>query len=132
MSKQAQLQTIIGGLRQAIPEIQGVLVASTDGLPIAHEMPSGADANRTAAMAATALGLGKRITSALEFGEMRETLVNGTDGQLFLYACGVHGVLALLAPVDANVGLIHLEARNAAGEIATALSPALAPVAQSA
>ena len=54
LSKQDRLNTILSDLRGAMPELRGVLVATVDGLPIAQSMGDGADANRVAAMAATA------------------------------------------------------------------------------
>lgn len=120
MSKQEQLQHVIDGLRSAVPEAKGVLIASTDGLAISHSLSSG-DPNRVAAMAATALGLGKRITDTLSVGTLSETTVSGTDGQIFLYSAGTKGVLALIAGSGANVGLINIEARDAAQEVARIL-----------
>ncbi|MBB6099166.1 hypothetical protein HNR42_002602 [Deinobacterium chartae] len=121
MSKQAQLQASLERLRSALPELRGALIATTDGLSIAHALGANVEPSRMSAMAATALGLGKRITSALSAGHMTETSVTGTDGQVFIYAAGEAGVLAILAPHGTNVGLIHLEARDVAREIAALL-----------
>ena len=68
-------------------------------------------------MAAATLGVGKRISSTLDLGEMRETNVKSGNGQVFLYAIGGKGVLVLIAQADANVGLINLEARDAAAKL---------------
>lgn len=116
MSKQEELQSIIDQLRNAVPEIRGAIIASTDGLAIAQSLSSG-DPNRVAAMAATALGLGKRITNTLNAGTLSETTVTGSEGQIFLYAAGSKGVLALITSREANVGLINLEARDAAQRV---------------
>ena len=51
---------MVSNLRRSIPELNGAMVASVDGLSVAHDFPE-PDAERMAAMAATALGLGKRI-----------------------------------------------------------------------
>ncbi|GEM45441.1 roadblock/LC7 domain-containing protein [Deinococcus cellulosilyticus] len=120
MSKQEQLQHIIDHLRSAIPELQGVMVASTDGLPIAYSM-AGTDPTRVAAMAATALGLGKRISETLNAGTLSETSVTGSSAQILIYAAGTKGVLAVVAPSWSSVGLIHLEARDATRKIAEML-----------
>jgi uncharacterized protein len=121
MSKQETLQSAIATLRSAIPELKGALVATTDGLALVHSLSSGEDPNRVAAMAATALGLGKRISDTLNGGDLSETSVTGTNAQIFLYATGGKGVLAVVAAAGANVGLIHMEARDAARKIAEAL-----------
>jgi uncharacterized protein len=121
MSKQDDLQAIISRLRSAVPELRGALIATTDGLAIAHSFGGNEDPNRVAAMAATALGLGKRIADTVGAGALSETSVSGVEGQVFLYAIAAKGVLAVVAPAGVNVGLIHLEARDAARSIASVL-----------
>jgi predicted regulator of Ras-like GTPase activity (Roadblock/LC7/MglB family) len=121
MSKQEALRSVLDSLRMAIPELQGALVASTDGLPITHSFTNGADPNRVAAMAATTLGVAKRISESLSAGTFAEASVRGDNGQIFLYAAGSKAVLAVLAPQECNVGLIQMEARDAAAAIATTL-----------
>ena len=61
MAKHEALRTHIESLRNAIPELRGVLLASSEGLPVAHSLSNGTDPNRVAAMAAAASSLGKRI-----------------------------------------------------------------------
>jgi hypothetical protein len=116
MSRQEELQKIVENLRSAISDARGIIIASTDGLAISHSL-SGADPNRVAAMAATALGLGKRIIDTLNAGTFSETSVSGSDGQIFVYAAGLKGVLAVICGHGVNIGLIHLEARDAAKSI---------------
>jgi len=58
-SKHSDLKLVLSAIRRAIPELHGVMIASQDGLAIAHDFPE-ADAERIAAMAATAPGLGQR------------------------------------------------------------------------
>ena len=118
MNKQEQLQQILRELKQALPELRSVVVASTDGLPIVHDS---ADAPRVAAMAATALGLGKRISETTDLGSLEEAIVRGKQGYFVVYAAGDRGVLAVAAPAGANLGLIHLEARDFANRLAQAL-----------
>jgi len=120
LSKQDVLRTTLMTLRSALPELRGVLIATTDGLPIVQTMSEGTDANRVAAMAATAIGLGKRINDTLGSGILTEMSVSGLDGQVYLYAAG-KGVLAVVAPAGMNLGLLHMEARDAAQSIASVL-----------
>ncbi len=121
MGRQEALQAIIRDLRQAVPDIVGVMVATTDGLSLATDMPE-SEAARAAAMAATALGLGKRIAQTSALGGLEEVVVRGKEGYLIIYAAGDRGVVAVSAPVGANLGLIHLEARQTASRITRALA----------
>ena len=120
-SKQQQLQATLQSLRTSLPELRGALVATTDGLPIAQSFSDTTDSNRVAAMAATALGLGKRINDTLGAGDLSEMSVSGDNGQVFVYATGPKGVLAVVAPPAMNLGLLHMEARDAAQAIASIL-----------
>ena len=121
MARLEELQKNIEILRAAIPELRGVLIASNEGLPIAHSISGGADparvaamADRIAAMAAAGVNLGKRVSESLSLGALIEISVTGTEGQIFLYWAGIKGVLAVIAPKGGNAGLVHLEARDVA------------------
>ncbi len=46
MAKGEALKGHIEALRNAIPELKGVLLASNEGLPIAHSLSNGSDPNR--------------------------------------------------------------------------------------
>jgi predicted regulator of Ras-like GTPase activity (Roadblock/LC7/MglB family) len=117
VSKHEALKNHIEALRDAIPELKGVLLASNEGLPIAHSLSNGSDPNRVAAMAAAASSLGRRISDSMNVGALGEIAIRGDEGWLFLYAAGSKAVLAVMAPQGANAGLVHLEARTAAKEI---------------
>jgi predicted regulator of Ras-like GTPase activity (Roadblock/LC7/MglB family) len=88
---------------------------------MAQSISNGLDPNRLGAMAATALGLGKRINETLSSGEFSEISVAGSRGQMLVYGAGQKAVLAVMSPSGANVGLINFEARNAAEKIIEAL-----------
>src|SRR5439155_7129257 len=114
MAKHEALKTHIESLRNAIPELRGVLLASTEGLPIAHSLSNGADPNRVAAMAAAASSLGRRISESMNSGTLGEVSIQSDDGALFVYSAGTKAVLAVISPQGGNAGLIHIEARTAA------------------
>ena len=117
MVKAEALKAAIEGLRSAIPELKGVLLASNEGLPIAHALTNGADPARVAAMAAAASGLGRRITENVGVGNLNEVSVQADEGALFVYSAGSKAILTVLAGQGGNAGLIHLEAREAAKQI---------------
>lgn len=115
-SKHSDLRLVIGAIRRAIPELSGVMIASQDGLAIAHDFPDG-EAERVAAMAATALGLGKRISERTNMGELAEAVIRGENGYLVVYGAGSDAVLVMQGPIDSNLGLMRIEARVASVEI---------------
>jgi len=117
MAKGEALKAALEGLRNSIPELKGVLLASNEGLPIAHALTNGADPNRIAALAAAASSLGRKISENIGAGTLGEVSIQADDASLFVYTAGSKAVLAVLSPQGGNAGLIHLEARMAAKEI---------------
>ncbi|MEU3877249.1 MULTISPECIES: roadblock/LC7 domain-containing protein [Streptomyces] len=113
------------GLRVRVPHLTGAMVASTDGLVIAH-LVTGMEPDGVAALTAAALGVGARLTEAVGHGGFRELVVSGEHGYVATYAAGASCVLTLLATADANVGRLNLEARRSGARIAAlaATSPA--------
>src|SRR5258708_18923053 len=112
MAKVEQLKTQIEALRNAIPELKGVLLASNEGLPIAHSLSNGADPNRVAAMAAAASNLGRRITESMAVGNLGEVSVMADDGALFVYSAGSKALLAVGRPQNGKPGPTPLVYRD--------------------
>jgi predicted regulator of Ras-like GTPase activity (Roadblock/LC7/MglB family) len=115
-TKSEELAGVISSIHDAIPELFGVMIASIDGLAVAHDLSEG-DAERIAAMAATALGLGSRISERTNLGALAETVVRGAKGHLVVYATGSDAILVLTGPLDSNLTLMRLEARVASVQI---------------
>ena len=118
MAKVEALKNHLEALRNAIPELKGVLLASSEGLPIAHSLTNGSDPNRVAAMAAAATTLGRKVSETMGAGALGEVSVQAEEGALFVYSAGPKAVLVVLSPQGGNAGLIHLEARDTAKQIA--------------
>ncbi|GHG53117.1 roadblock/LC7 domain-containing protein [Streptomyces griseocarneus] len=112
------------GLRVRVPHLTGAMVASTDGLVIAH-LVTEMEPDPVAALTAAALGVGARLTDAVGHGGFRELIVSGERGYVATYAAGNSCVLTLLASADANVGRLNLEARRTGARIAALAGEAL-------
>jgi predicted regulator of Ras-like GTPase activity (Roadblock/LC7/MglB family) len=120
MNKQEELARVIYNVRSSIPELHGMMIASTDGLPISHDFPE-SEAERVAAMAATTLGLGKRMTERTNLGALQESVVRGDYGYLVVYAAGENAALVMSGPVTSNLGLMRIEARAASAVVSKVL-----------
>ena len=121
MSKQEQFLSVIRELRENVPEITGVMVATVDGLSIATDFPPDEGA-RVAAMGASSIGLGNRMTKVTDVGTMQDMLIEGDNGIIVIYMAGNGGILALRAPRGANLGLIRLDGPVAAEKVAKIMS----------
>lgn len=117
MSRKEQFVAVIQELRENVPDITGIMIASIDGLAIATDFPED-EAARVAAMSASAIGLGNRITKTTQLGDMFDMMIEGNNELLIIYMAGPGAILALRAPRRANLGLIRLEGPKSARQVA--------------
>jgi uncharacterized protein len=105
-------------LKGSLSNVKGVMLASVDGLAISHLVQTG-EADQIAAMSATTLGLGKRVIEAISAGSLSEVIIAGDAGQMFIYAVRDQAVLVVITGEKPNIGMIQLQARNAAKQLAS-------------
>ncbi|MFJ8672163.1 roadblock/LC7 domain-containing protein [Streptomyces sp. NPDC093589] len=103
-------------LRDQVRHFRGGMVASTDGMVIAHDLQD-IEPDGLAALTAAAIGVAKRLTEATGQGAFEESLTRGTHGYVAAYSAGRSAVLTAVASPDTNVGRLHLQARRAAARI---------------
>ena len=108
-------------LQMGTMDIEASAVVSVDGLTIASSLPAGVEEDRVSAMSAAMLSLGERIASELGRGTLEEVYVKGDGGYVLLTAVGEEAVLTVLARAGAKLGLVFLEMRRAAEELADIL-----------
>jgi uncharacterized protein len=104
------------GLRARVPHLTGGVVATTDGLVIAHDV-AGLEPEGMAALSAASLGVGTRLTETGGQGGFRELLARGEQGYVATYAAGASLILTVVGSLAMNVGRLHLEARRCSGRI---------------
>ncbi|WP_246023893.1 roadblock/LC7 domain-containing protein [Nocardia yunnanensis] len=109
-------------LRDRVPQLIGSLVASTDGLLIAHDLPAHIEPAGMAALTAAQLSLSHRLATTANGGGFHEVVVHGEGGDVVIYAVGWTASLTVLTGPGANVGRLHLESRPAARTIAELLA----------
>jgi predicted regulator of Ras-like GTPase activity (Roadblock/LC7/MglB family) len=106
-------------LRVASPDIEASAVVSVDGLTIASDLPHEVEEDRVSAMSAAMLSLGDRIAEELTRGALDQVYIHGNRGYVLLMSAGSEAVLTALAQKDAKLGLVFLELRRAAADIAS-------------
>ncbi|MBN1487726.1 MAG: roadblock/LC7 domain-containing protein [Anaerolineae bacterium] len=105
-------------LQVSSPDVEAAAIVSVDGLSIASSLPQGVEEDRVSAMSAAMLSLGERIASELGRGVLDEVYVKGEKGYVILRAVGEEAVLTVLARQQAKLGLLFLDMRRAADELA--------------
>lgn len=98
--------------------VEASAVVSVDGLIMASALPAGVEEDRVSAMSAAMLSLGERIASELGRGVLDQVYIRGGHGYVILMAVGEEAVLTCLAREDSRLGLIFLDMRRAAEELA--------------
>ena len=117
-SKVQELTDLLKNLEAAAPDIEASAVVSVDGLMIASALPQDVEEDRIAAMSAAMLSLGERTAKELARGGLSEVYVKGESGYVVLMAAGESAVLTALARKDAKLGLVFLDMKRTAEEVA--------------
>ncbi len=121
MAEQTRSERLANMLRNLVnnsADVKGAAVVSRDGLIMRAELPSQAEQVRVGAVAAAILSLSGRSVEQLKRGEFKQTLVQGSEGNIIIVAAGENALLVALTASDANMGMVFLEV----GEGAEAVS----------
>ncbi len=120
MELREELRREMALLRERIPDVDGSIACSVDGLTIASDLNDAVE--QTGALSATLLALSRRMTDMVGKGAFEETLISGTNGYAAFYAAGPKIVLTVLARPGTNLGLLRLEGRKTAANLAAITS----------
>jgi len=113
-----QIQQILRGLVSNTPDLEGAAMVSVDGLVLSSVLPAGTDEDRVSAMAAALLSLGERTSQELQRGALEQVYVKGASGYIVLMQAGSEGVLEGIAGSGAKLGMLLLDMKRAAQELA--------------
>jgi len=111
----------LGNLRTRLPELSGSVLATTDGMVVAHDA-HGIEPDSLAALAAAHLALARRFAHAVGHGELRESVVECDGGYITSYIAGPNALLTLVTTGSANLAMVHLEARRSLRRLVSMLT----------
>ncbi|MFD7104717.1 roadblock/LC7 domain-containing protein [Streptomyces celluloflavus] len=123
MTIEPRVREELHALRDQVRHLRGGMVASADGMVIAHDLRD-IEPDGLAALTAAAIGVAKRLTEATGQGAFEESLTRGANGYVAAYAAGRYAVLTAVASPDTNVGRLHHQARRAAARIGALMDAA--------
>ncbi len=112
-----RMQVALLGLRAASPDVTGACVVSRDGLIIAAELAEDTDEELVGAMAATALASAERLSREWLHGDLRQTWLVTSAGQVAIALLPGDAALMLMVRPEANAGLVQLGLRQAVAEL---------------
>lgn len=105
-------------LQTSTTDIEASAVVSIDGLIMASALPAEVEEDRVSAMSAAMLALGERIASELGRGTLEQVYVRGSNGFVILMSVGEEAVLTALVRENAKLGLVFLDMKRAASDLA--------------
>ena len=117
----------LGNLRSRLPELTGSVLATADGMVVAHDA-HGIEPDSLAALAAAHLALARRFAHAVGHGELRESVVECDGGYITSYTAGTEALLTLVTGGGANLAMVHHEARRCVRRLVSLLTMELPQV----
>jgi predicted regulator of Ras-like GTPase activity (Roadblock/LC7/MglB family) len=120
-SREDRLAASLDALMENNQEILAAALVSLDGFTMAAALPEGMEDDRVGAMSAAILGLGERAAAELGRGALTQVFIEGENGYVVLIAAGDRAVLTCIADIEAKLGLVLYDMREAAETIAEIL-----------
>jgi len=97
-------------LRAEVRAVTGSLVATSDGLLVAADLPDRPDRpEQVAALTASLIGMARYAVDVTGTGELTETVARGSRGYLAAFALDGAATLTVVAEADLNVAMFHLK-----------------------
>lgn len=122
ISRQEQINAILDRFMfQTGADVMGVAAVAMDGILLASRLPPEVNAERVAAVAATVVGVTRRISGELKIGLTEEIILKANKGLFMVLPAGDQSLLAVSMRHDGNLGLVRIEARDAAKAISQVL-----------
>ncbi|ABU59287.1 MAG: dynein regulation protein LC7 [Roseiflexus castenholzii] len=117
-SRQEQIMAVIDQLMTNTgTDVVGAAAVGLDGISFASRMSADVSNERVAAVAATIMGVTRRVGGELKIGLAEEIIIKANKGLFMVLPAGDQSLLAVNLRQDANLGLVRLEARDAARAI---------------
>lgn len=116
MSVEDQVLAELSDLCSAVSGIEGCVVATSDGLLVAHVLPH-QEQSQVAALISTLSAVAGQAVLLTGRGDLLEAAIRGTTGYVAVYAVGDSAVLAVLGHSDLNLALLQLRTRPVVGRL---------------
>jgi predicted regulator of Ras-like GTPase activity (Roadblock/LC7/MglB family) len=114
-----RIQDCLENLVNGTPDISGCALVSDDGLIIGSVLKAETDEESVGGMASVLLSLGSRVGMELGLGELEQVLIRGEKANALMVGAGDGALLLVLMAHKAKLGLVFLDVRRTASELAT-------------
>ncbi len=120
MSKQEDVARIMRDVHHRVGDVEDVVIATRDGLPLASTT-SDDRAEKVAAMVASVLSLSMQAVDDDSEGPFGHTVIRGSRGCLVVQDAGPNAVIAVHTGANPNMGLVQVEIPRAAADLESIL-----------
>ena len=117
VSKAEALTKKVMELSGGILGVEAVVLETYDGLVLASTLPTSTEEEIIAAVSSATQSIVNRAVKELKHGDIQNTLVLSSSGQIILTDIEGKALLTVIAKRDANIGLISVMSRHIAGDI---------------
>ncbi len=109
MNLEDEIRKVFDELSRDLKGIEGILITTVDGLPVASDIKSKEEENRIAAMVSSLTILSRKAAPQLEVGKAQDLLIEAEEGKIFCYMVGDDVILALITGKDVNLGMVRMK-----------------------
>ncbi len=120
--KVEKMNTILHDLRANIADVEAAVLLSGDAMALASDVGGDLNEDQISAMAASVLSLGERAARELKRGVLDQVYIKGDLGYLLVMNCGPEAILAVLVNLSAKLGVLFMETKKTADELAELFS----------
>jgi predicted regulator of Ras-like GTPase activity (Roadblock/LC7/MglB family) len=113
-----KMNSILRDLRSGLQEIEAAVLISSDAMALASDISDEADEEMIGALSASVLSMGERAARDLKRGVLEQVYIKGDQGYLLLVHCGPDALLSLLVNPEAKLGVVFMEGKRTAEELA--------------
>ncbi len=117
-SRVEKIQSILYNLGHTTPDITGSALVNAHGFVIASLLHREVDEELVAGMATTIFSVGERISNKLMNSVLEQTYVRTPQGYILIHAVSEDMMLVCLTSKNAKLGLIFLEVKAHARQLA--------------
>jgi hypothetical protein len=113
-----KMNSILRELRASLQEIEAAVLISSDAMALASDISDDSDEEMIGALSASVLSMGERAARELKRGVLDQVYIKGDEGYLLLVHCGPDALLSLLVKPEAKLGVVFMEGKRTADELA--------------
>ncbi|MBD3286136.1 hypothetical protein GF359_06455 [candidate division WOR-3 bacterium] len=121
LSRAERVHQLLEKLRSFDIDIEGVAAATNEGLVIASSLEEGLDEERLSAVCGAVAAVSKSTAEELRKGVPSEMIIKAPEGFILILRAGVTSLVVAVTLPTANLGLVLIDMRKIAKEIAPIL-----------